>query len=107
MKKPEDTAENVFWLLAASGFFISLCITGLEFFMWLKYGHWPDNTLAVWLNWFNVDLSNIYYPSNWIGIAKIIKWFLSWPISVFLPVFIIFIAWIIKFTIIESNRPYE
>jgi hypothetical protein len=97
--KSRDIGEEIVVISIGIGSCICLCTICWELYVWLKVGQWPDNTLGDWLKWFGVNLMSIYYPINWIGVAKIIQWFLKWPISIFLPVMIICSAFVTKWII--------
>jgi hypothetical protein len=87
--------EDVFGTSIGIAFAVGLCIFGWEFYTWLKFGAWPDNKLINWINAFNIDPTPIF-DIQWLGILKIILWFLELPIIIILPGFIFVCGWIIK-----------
>ena len=64
-------------------------IIGWQTFTWLESGAWPELPLVTLFKFFEADLSFIYNPSDWYGIAKIAQWVLDLPLSVCIPLLIL------------------
>ena len=73
-----------------------LIVIGWQVYTWLRIGAWPSLPFSEAFIYFNVNLTNIYYPSDWQGLAKIAQWVLNLPLSICVPVLIILFAKIIK-----------
>jgi hypothetical protein len=50
-----------------------------------KSCYWIAVPLHAGLEYIGIDLSSIYFPTDWHGVMKIIQWFLKWPLSLCLP----------------------
>jgi hypothetical protein len=61
------------------GFVAIIIIWGWQVYHWLRTGHWYGLSVATSLAYFGVDLSPLYEPSQWEGIAKIGRWMLELP----------------------------
>ena len=93
--KDDEIAEEIFWISVAVSILGMVGILAWEFFQYLKLGKWPDNEFSAIFLYLGVNLDSIYYPTNWIGVAKIIRWFLGWPVSLATPVFGSALGWIL------------
>uniref|UniRef100_C6E3Q4 Uncharacterized protein n=1 Tax=Geobacter sp. (strain M21) TaxID=443144 RepID=C6E3Q4_GEOSM len=76
----------------------ALAMALYEIYHWLKHGYKSGITAAYALEeWLSLDLSCVYFPENWIGLAKIIGKILSWDLwLVLLGIFIILISILIS-----------
>ena len=78
-----------FWifLLGFGGSVVAgLGVLGIQIFFWAKTGKWSGMELADAFRASGVDLSSVYNPTDWIGLASTAKWFLELPLSLCLPV---------------------
>lgn len=73
-------ANNIFW----------------QVYKWLKLGYWISMPLVKAFDYFGIDLTPLYYPTDWHGVAKVTRWFLSWPLSISLPIIAFILTWIVK-----------
>lgn len=78
------------------GVIIFIIIIGYQTYQWARSGAWLSLPFSRAFELFNVDLSNIYYPSDWCGIAKVGEWLLNLPLSVCVPLLIVFTSFILK-----------
>lgn len=77
------------WLLGVSigaGFLSPLFIVGWQGLSWLRTGRWIALPLRKAFEYFEVDLTRIYNPTDWYGLATIAQWFLDWPLAICVPV---------------------
>ena len=63
-----------------------LGVFGVQIFLWAKSGTWVSVEFAELFLAIGVDLSPVFYPTDWIGVASVAKWFLELPLSLCLPV---------------------
>jgi hypothetical protein len=78
------------------GVIIFIIILGYQIYKWAKIGVWVSLPFSKSFEFINIDLSFIYYPSDWRGLAKVCEWILNLPLSICLPLFIIFICFVFK-----------
>lgn len=76
--KAADAIWVISWPVAALW---ALSIIGFQVFFWLRNGSWLEIPVASAFHYFGFQLSAIYEPKSWIGLARITEWFLSWPLS--------------------------
>jgi hypothetical protein len=93
------------WLLGvsvAAGFLAALGIVGWQGFSWLRTGTWTPLPLREAFDYFEVDLTRIYNPTDWYGLATIAQWFLDWPLAICVLVVIVGAAFTWK-VFVSSN----
>ena len=64
-------------------------------FNWLKSGYWYAIPARSVFAYFDANLSFIFNPTEWFGLAKILRWYLELPLFIAGPVFIILTAHIL------------
>lgn len=87
------------WLVVISfavALLFSLGILGWQVFKWMRTGVWIPLPFSKAFEYFGADLSPIYYPSDWYGLAKIGQWILELPLSLCIPAIIIASALVVK-----------
>ena len=62
-----------------------LAVLGMQTFQWAKTGVWPGVPLSDLFMFLGVDLSPIYYPKDWMGLASLTAWLLDLPVSLVVP----------------------
>ena len=75
-----DKAAELIWLASwsfAGLWFLS--IVGYQFLHWLRFGTWKEIPFVAVFHYFDIELSAVYDPQNWIGIAHIAQWLLPLP----------------------------
>lgn len=87
--------------------FIGLYIFSWQVYKWLKTSVWIEMPISIPINYIGVNLSPIYSPEDWKGIAKVARWICAWPSSVGLPIITWVITVIIKSTIQTKGSSSE
>ena len=92
LSEDKESFQEIFMGLGLSACVIGLLMLAmlpiLKSVVWLQDGAWPEEVLpglssfASWLTSVGVDLDPIYNPTRWIGLAKIVRWFLELPSGV-------------------------
>ena len=80
---------------AVGAFFFNI-ILAYQAYHWIRYGTWQPLPLSSAFFFFDFDLSYIYNPTDWHGLAKVCVWILNLPLSIFLPALIIFTCVVLK-----------
>src|SRR3989304_79898 len=68
--------EIVGWLqgiLIGLPIFVGLIIFGWQIYNWLKLGYWIDMPLVTAFKYIGINLTPIYYPTDWQGVAKVAR----------------------------------
>lgn len=68
------------------GFMCAISIVGWQIFHWLKTSEWQPIPFLAAFTYFEIDLSSVYAPSSWFGLAKVLQWILDLPLAIALPV---------------------
>lgn len=80
-----DVIELVISKCLSIGCFFSvafgLSIFGIQIFLWMKTGAWNGVSIATAFWLFGLNLSTIYSPTDWKGLAAIVSWVLAFPLS--------------------------
>ena len=82
----DRSARWLVWLSIPVGLFSALGILGWQTLKWLRTGGWVPIPLSKAFEYFGVDLTPIYNPTDWDGLAKIGQWVLELPLSACIPV---------------------
>ena len=94
-------------ILVGLSIFLGLIIFCWQVYIWLKLGYWIGMPLVKAFEYFGIDLTPIYYPADWHGVAKVARWFLSWPLSISIPIItciLTSIVWIIVEVEFDSSK---
>ena len=87
------------WVLlssvSAAGVF-AVTVIGWQVYTWLRLGAWPELPFFELFRYFEIDLTIVYAPTDWHGIAKIAQWILGLPLSLSVPVLIVLAGGIVK-----------
>ena len=84
MRKLEEIKNQVFfWSVVAtvavivlSGPLLLVILLGWQAFVWLRYGEWHSISFSDSLSFVGIPLDAII-PSDWTGLAVIVRWFLD------------------------------
>jgi len=95
-EKTEEKLEITMAIIISFSVFLGLFIFGWQIYQWLRFGYWIKLPLSNGFEYFGIDLTSIYYPMDWRGVAKIIQWFLKWPLSLSLPIIISCLTYLLK-----------
>ena len=98
----DNIADGQKTILVGTSIFIGVCILLWQVYYWLKTGIWNEMPLSVSINYLGLDLTYLYSPQNWKGVAKIARMLLDLPTSFVLPIIIWGITSLIKVLIQEE-----
>lgn len=88
----DRSAETIVTFSYIVGVLIGLMIVGWQIFNWLQTNAWHPIPLKEAFDYCGVDLTAVYSPERWLGIANICQRLLSFPLSIGGPVFIFLVA---------------
>jgi len=92
----DEFADFLVGIAFLAGGLLFAGILGYQAYYWIRVGEWLPLPISIAFEFFNVDLSHIYNPADWHGLAKVAEWLLSFPISICSPVLVISLAVFIK-----------
>ena len=75
---------------------IAATILGWQTYMWLRNGVWHELPFEVAFRYFAIDLTRVYNPTEWYGVAEIIQEFLALPLSFCVPMLIVLTSVMIR-----------
>jgi len=75
---------DLFGLAALIAFLAALGVLGYQGYNWVRHGLWPPISLQFVLGNLGVNLVRIYFPTDWVGAAKVAQWLLNLPFAVWL-----------------------
>ena len=90
------SADAVAGAVCAGSLFFAFCVVGWQLLKWLKSSEWHAVPVASAFRFLELDLTSVYAPSGWTGLAKIAQWFLDLPLSLVLPTVVVFLAYLCK-----------
>jgi len=92
-----DRAADAIWVCSwPAAALWGLSIIGFQIYHWLRYGSWQEIPVATAFHYFGFQLTAVYEPKSWIGVARITEWFLSWPLSLAGALLVLWVAWMIR-----------
>ena len=56
-------------------------------------------------HYIGIDLTAVYYPRDWRGVAQVARWFLAWPMTICIPIIFGTLAHIIRIIIQWDTLP--
>ncbi len=89
----DKSAEFIVISAYIFGFLCVPAILGWQIFHWLRTGVWIPLRMYEAFSYFGIDLTHIYTPSNWQGLAKIAQWLLDFPLVIGTPTILITAAY--------------
>lgn len=72
--------RNFVILIFFASLLFGLAAFGYQAFLWAKTGEWVSVPLAQVFLFYDVDLSSVYYPQDWKGVANATAWVLGLPL---------------------------
>ena len=88
-----DRSAAAFLAIAyGATFLFAAGLVSWQCFRWLQTSDWPAIPCRVAFEFFNVNLTSIYFPNSWLGFAKAAQWVLNLPLSLAAPVCILLAA---------------
>jgi len=85
-----DRSAN--WLVGLAipiGLLSGLAIIGWQVYGWLRVSVWTPLPVVRVFEGLGLDLTRVYNPSDWHGVARIAQWMLDLPLALCLPMVII------------------
>lgn len=65
---------------------VGLAALGYQTVVWAKTGEWIPLPLAQAFIFFSIDLSPVYHPRDWKGVAGVAAWLLDLPLFLAAPI---------------------
>lgn len=81
----DHAADKLQVAIVLLGCFTGITITCWQVYKWLEFGVWIKVPIAYGLESFGLNLSLIYNPNKWFGLAKLGEWILSIPLALAIP----------------------
>jgi hypothetical protein len=85
----DKSAEIVILIAYFAAFLFGMGILGWQVFHWLRTSDWVPIEFSAAFVYFGVDLMNVYFPSDWQGLAKVARWVLAQPLTLAVPICLI------------------
>lgn len=92
----DSLADNLVVIILIAGALFAISIWGWQIFDWLRTGEWTALPFSALFRYFEIDLSFVYNPSSWQGLAQVGRWILAVPMAVMLPVSSLLAAWLFR-----------
>ena len=54
-----------------------LALLAYQSYLWLKTGAWVEYPMRVFLQKADIDLTAVYSPQSWQGVAAVARWFID------------------------------
>ncbi|MDO9107139.1 MAG: hypothetical protein Q7U57_19530 [Methylovulum sp.] len=99
----DKSAEFIVTAAYTVGFLCSLAILGWQVFHWLRTSIWIPLPMSETFSYLGIDLTRIYMPSDWQGLAKIAQWLLDIPLAIGTPAILIAAAHIWQAFVSDAN----
>ncbi|MFP8833016.1 hypothetical protein ACLIJR_01965 [Hydrogenophaga sp. XSHU_21] len=61
-------------------------LLGYQCWHWLAYGQWLPIPTSIAFEYLQIDLTPVYAPESWFGLARVCRWLLDLPLSVTGPI---------------------
>jgi hypothetical protein len=88
-QRRDEVANNILGVSVVVAPAFAVYTLGYQAFEWLHLGEWRPLPLLYAVHYLGIDVTRIYAPHDWIGVAKIMQWVLSTPMSIAVPVLIV------------------
>lgn len=82
----DSLADTFVGIVFIAGVLFAISIWGWQIFSWLRTGEWTSLPFSEVFQRFAIDLSFIYNPRSWQGLAQVGRWVLATPMAVALPI---------------------
>jgi cellulose synthase/poly-beta-1,6-N-acetylglucosamine synthase-like glycosyltransferase len=103
-----DRSAGILLILAyLIGLLFAIATVGWQCLIWLKTGSWPSIPFLAAFQLFKVDLTLVYNPHSWFGLAKLTQWILNLPLSLTVPVCIVLAAHAWDHLVYSGNQPNQ
>jgi hypothetical protein len=103
-----DRTAGLFVVLAyCAAILFAIAVISWQFLHWLKTGQWTPVPLLTAFQFFKIDLSSVYSPHNWFGLARVTQWILNLPLSFVGLAFLIILSHIWDYVISLGNTSLQ
>jgi hypothetical protein len=99
----DKSAEFVVIAAYTVGFLCALVILGWQVFHWLRTSTWTPLPMYEAFSYVGIDLTRVYMPSDWQGLAKLAQWLLDIPLAIGAPAILIAAAHMWQAFVSDAN----
>lgn len=100
----DKSAEFIVLAAYAVGLLNALAIFGWQVFHWLRTSTWVPLPFYEAFAYLGIDVTSIYMPTDWQGLAKVAQCMLDVPLSIAIPVMLVSVAYIWQAFISDTNK---
>lgn len=100
----EKSAELIVIAAYIMGLLGALTIVGWQVFQWLRTGVWIPIPISEGFAYLGIDLTWVYMPADWQGLAKVVQWLLEIPLAIGAPATLITAAHILQELVSDINK---
>ena len=91
-----DVVATYLWLLALLGAFSwFFSVTGYQVYHWLQHAEWQPLPFSLAFEYLGFRLEFLDNPESWKGVAELVRWFLSLPLSIMVGLIVVLLAWLV------------
>lgn len=69
-----------------------VAVLGYQAFYWLKTAEWRPLPFSAFVDYFGIDMTEVFFRMSWSGLASIMLWIFDLPMSVMVPVLIFLVS---------------
>lgn len=99
----DKSAESILLAAYVVGLLGALAILGWQVFQWLRTSIWIPLPIYEAFAYLDIDLTNIYMPNDWQGLARVAQWLLDVPLAIGAPIILISVAHIWQAFVSDAN----
>jgi hypothetical protein len=99
----DKSAESVVIAAYGVGSMGALAILGWQVFHWLRTSIWIPLPMYEAFSYLGIDLTRVYMPTDWQGLAKVAHWLLDVPLAIGAPAILIAVAHMWQAFVSDAN----
>lgn len=99
----DKSAEFIVLAAYVVGGLAALAIFGWQVFHWLRTSIWIPIPTYEAFAYLGIDLTSVYMPADWQGLAKVAQWLLDVPLAICAPAILIAAAHLLQSFISDAN----
>lgn len=92
----DRAADAILTTVFLVGLLFAIAVVGWQTIGWLRTDQWTSFPFANALHMMNIDLSSVYEPQSWLGLARGTRWVLELPASFACPASVMVLAGLFK-----------